>query len=155
MITIKLLASNKEWVDVLIDDEDLKIVGDYYWWVSNKKKYPHLVGRLKTNYKAPKIKMSRLLMNCPQGMVVDHINHNPLDNRKENLRVCTQRENTLNKSKQSNNTSGYTHIFYDKSLSKNKWKICIQRNGKMKHFGVYSSKEDAKIALNLIVNSQL
>lgn len=155
MTTLKLFSSTKKWVDILFDDEDYALVDQYYWWVSDKTNYPNLVGRLKNNYKAPKVKMSRLIMQPVGDFVVDHINRNPLDNRRENLRIVTQAENLLNKSEQSNNTSGERHIFYDKSLSKNKWKICIQRNKKMKHFGVYPTKEDAKNALELIIKTQL
>jgi HNH endonuclease len=44
-------------------------------------------------------RLHRLIMNTPKGLVVDHINHNGLDNRKENLRNCTLAENNQNKRK--------------------------------------------------------
>ena len=159
MKAIEILDSRNTLQSVYIDDVDFDLVNNYIWWIGYCKKspnYPLLRGRLKGSYNAPKIKMSRLIMNFPIGdFVVDHKNRNPLDNRRENLRICTQAENLLNKSEQSNNTSGERHIFYDKSLSKNKWKICIQRNKKIKHFGVYPTKEDAKNALELIIKTQL
>lgn len=43
------------------------------------------------------IKLHRLIMNPSRDMIIDHINHNTLDNRKENLRVCTHSENNKNK----------------------------------------------------------
>lgn len=44
-----------------------------------------------------KLRLHRYIMNCPRNLVVDHINGNALDNRLENLRICTQRENTRNR----------------------------------------------------------
>ena len=55
--------------------------------------------RISNNYVITKkgyIKLHRLITNCPDDKVVDHINHNRLDNRKCNLRVCTQAENAQN-----------------------------------------------------------
>ena len=54
--------------------------------------------------------LHRVIMNCPEGMVVDHKNHNPLDNRKENLRICSYRENGLNRGRPRNNITGYKGV---------------------------------------------
>ena len=43
-------------------------------------------------------KLHRLLMNEPEGLLVDHINRNPYDNRLENLRIVTDRQNARNRS---------------------------------------------------------
>lgn len=67
-----------------------------------------------------------------KGLVVDHINGNPLDNRSENLRVCTQGNNTINKSFISNNTSGFIGVSFDKK--RNKWCAEIRINNKRIHF---------------------
>ena len=42
------------------------------------------------------VKLHRFITDCPVGMVVDHINHDTLDNRKSNLRICTNSENLQN-----------------------------------------------------------
>lgn len=61
----------------------------------------------------------------------DHINRNPLDNRKSNLRECTKRGNSINHSIRKDNTSGTTGVYWNKTTSM--WYAGISRKGKM-HF---------------------
>tara|TARA_R100000995_G_scaffold71191_1_gene39828 strand:+ start:267 stop:914 length:648 start_codon:yes stop_codon:yes gene_type:complete len=53
----------------------------------------------------------RLIMGFPEGMDVDHINGNGLDNRRENLRVCTRSQNAMNKKLRSDSTTGYKGVY--------------------------------------------
>lgn len=69
----------------------------------------------------------------PSGMVIDHINGNPGDNRIENLRCVTQQINLLNKRKQSNNASGITGVGFHKQ--RNKWRATFMN----RHLGVFDS----------------
>lgn len=75
----------------------------------------------------------------PQGSVIDHIDGDSYNNSIENLRLCTQSQNTKNKSKQNNNTTGYTGVVQ----VRNRWKAQIQCNGKRKHLGTFLTPEDA------------
>ena len=74
-------------------------------------------------------------------MHVDHINGNPLDNRKSNLRICTNAENQRNRGVNKNNTSGYKGVCWAKQNKK--WKARIKHNGKLIHLGYYKDKEEA------------
>lgn len=75
------------------------------------------------------ISFHREVMNVENPKIqVDHINGNRLDNRKENLRLCTNQENSFNKYKNSNNTSGFKGVYFDRRDSK--WRSSIQFNGK-------------------------
>lgn len=76
-----------------------------------------------------------------KGIVVDHIDGNSLNNTKVNLRICTQGENTLNKSFVSNNTSGFIGVSYRKD--KNRYDPEIRRNGIRCHLGYTVTLEDA------------
>lgn len=123
--------NNEECARAIIDLEDVKKVKGYKWaysygYARNAKK---------------RVLLHRLIINCPDDMVVDHINRNPLDNRKENLRICTQQQNSMNRSVQSNNTSGVVGVTWDKS--RNKWMAQIKINQKHKTLGHYENIEDA------------
>ena len=120
----------------LIDDADFDLVSKRNWWM--RKGYPSTSNPGKSPRQLP---MHRVIMNPPSGMLVDHINGNPLDNRRENLRLCTLSENNRNVSVQSRSKSGLKGVAW--YSAGNKWKVQIQANGKRTHIGYFSNKEDA------------
>ena len=94
-------SAYKEGKKVLVDDDynydnSIRLLKNGY--VAFKS------GELKDQY------LHRVIMNCPEGKVIDHKNHNPLDNRRENLRICSYRENSLNRGRPKNNTTGYKGV---------------------------------------------
>lgn len=116
------------------DLEDYTKIKDYCWCID-------AYGYVRGNTKKSKIKFHRLITNCSDDMVIDHINHNRADNRKLNLRICSQHENNMNKGIAPNNTSGITGVFWNKKL--NKWGATIGFKGKNIHLGVFDDFEDA------------
>ena len=70
---------------------------------------------------------------------MDHINHNPLDDRITNLRPCTHSENQANKRIQKNNTSGVKGVTWVKS--RNRWQVAVGRKGGF--VGQYKTIEEA------------
>ena len=74
------------------------------------------------------IRLNRFIMDCTDDMVVDHINHNKLDNRRENLRICTSQQNNINMPIRSNNTSGIKGVSWRED--RQKWIARITINGK-------------------------
>ena len=121
----------------LFDLEDYEIIKPYYW--NNKDGY----ASAKDTDNNTTILMSRLIMGLKtkDKKYVDHINHDTYDNRKYNLRVCTNSQNNMNRGLQSNNKSGITGVCWNKN--KNKWEAQIYLNGKHIHLGLYIKKEDA------------
>lgn len=87
------------------------------------------------------IYLHRFLTNCPKGKMVDHINHNPLDNRMCNLRICTNAENLRNKKSYKNSSSKYKGVSWYKRGSK--WAAQIRLNNKKKFLGYFTSEEEA------------
>lgn len=77
-----------------------------------------------------------------ENMVVDHINRDTTDNRKENLRYVNRNESGINKDNMSDNSSGYTGVIFYKN--RNKWVSYISVNGKRKHLGCFPTFEKAK-----------
>lgn len=90
------------------------------------------------------IKMHRFLMDCPNGMEVDHINRNGLDNRKANLRIVTQAINKQNKGIYSNNTSGVPGVYYCvRGRGQRHWHAQITRDKVQRLLGDFLTKEEA------------
>lgn len=85
--------------------------------------------------------LHRIIMNCPEGKQVDHINRNSLDNRRENLRICSRGENAKNRKKGKNNKSGYKGVCQDKKTKK--WVANISFGGKQYYLGLFKTKEKA------------
>lgn len=123
---------NNEIARTMIDLEYVELVKKYKWGLTNH-------GYVFCS--SIRQQLHRFIMNPPEGMVVDHINHNPLDNRRDNLRICTQHENSFNSSISSNNKSGIIGVHFDKE--RNKWQAKIQVNGKTKYLGRYNTLEEA------------
>lgn len=114
------------------DLEDYDKINNYCWYYSNSS-------YVSTTINNKDVKMHRLIMDCPSGLSIDHINHKPHDNRKENLRICTHQENMFNRYR-NDNKSGVTGVYLHKN---NKWIAKIYINGKDIYLGLYEDKNDA------------
>lgn len=77
----------------------------------------------------------------PRGLVVDHINGDVRDNRRKNLRFCTQSQNIFNGKKRKNNTSGLIGVRQVKGTGK--WEAYINKNFKKIHLGSFDTKDEA------------
>ena len=87
---------------IYIDIDDIDKVSKYTWHVRPSYNLNKEVFYVESEIYVSKkerhtIRIHRVITDCPKGMVVDHINHNTLDNRKVNLKVCTQYENSQNR----------------------------------------------------------
>ena len=116
----------------MIDLDDVDRCGDYRWSYDKYVRNTSFVGML-----------HRFIMNCTDddNVVVDHINGNPLDNRKSNLRICNVSQNAMNQKTSTRNKSGHKGIFWDKS--RNKWRATISINKKPVMVGRFDTLEEA------------
>ena len=83
-------------------------------------------------------------MPVPKGMQIDHLDHDRSNNRIENLRLVTHKENGRNISKKKNNTSGITGVRWNKA--RQKWVAQISINKKGIYLGLYNNLLDAVAA---------
>jgi hypothetical protein len=104
------------------------------------------VGLCNDTYRVHKLVAEAFLENPHNKSCIDHIDRNKLNNHISNLRYATNSENQMNRSIQSNNTSGITGVSFHKA--RNKWRAHIQKNGKNIHLGYFESKEEAIEARN-------
>ena len=129
----------------LIDDEDLTLVSGRKWHAMKSRQAIYAA-----TYDAPSqkhMKLHRLITNAPANLCVDHINGDALDNRRCNLRLCTNAENIRNQSRQKNNKSGYNGVIWDKS--RNRWRAQIQANKKNVNLGMFVDIVDAARAYDM------
>lgn len=90
--------------------------------------------------------MHLLIMGKKPGYVVDHINGDPLDNRRKNLQHCKQSQNIQKRGKFKGNNSGYKGVCW--SAGKRKWRATIEANKKSMHLGYFTDKAEAARAYN-------
>ena len=88
--------------------------------------------------------LHRLIVRASPRQRVDHINRNPLDNRKSNLRFCTYSQNASNVGKLKNNTSGFRGVCWQKKSQK--WMASLRINGTIKYLGIFSDINEAALA---------
>lgn len=132
---IKLTNSN---VSVLVDSDDYERLSKMRWRLEQNGRYASV--RSKINQVGFVLLMHRFIMNAPEGVKIDHINGNGLDNRKSNLRFASNSQNGQNQIKRKLQRSGYKGV----SLHKGKWRARIVKttdNGKKEehHIGYFPS----------------
>ena len=120
----------------MFDLEDYDKIKDYCWYESRlSRKYHAVEAHIPDSGKG--IKLHQLIL----GPHADHINRDPMDNRKENLRICSKEENHFNTSIRSDNTSGFIGVSWDKR--KKHWRVRVSVNNKEIYLGGYNNLQDA------------
>ncbi len=123
----------------IIDDDDYDLVKNYKWCAVTHDKGRIFYACAWVNGK--RIKMHKLIMDCPQKMVIDHIDHDGLNNKRENLRQLTKRGNRWNSLPNRNSKSGLKYV----TKFKDKWQSRVMREGKRVFLGNYDTPEEASI----------
>lgn len=133
----------------IIDHQDYDRVSQHPWCVQQyKDKTGH--GRSKVYAKCTinrtQVTLHRFILNATKGTIIDHINGDPLDNRRSNLRITDRKGNAANRPKDrvKKATSKYKGV----SKSKEKWIAKIQINGQGLYLGWFMEETDAALAYN-------
>jgi len=146
-IKVWVHKGRNEFKYALIDDDDYDKLSNYIWRITNtgyaNRKYKSGEKGYK-NHHHRKITMHREIMKCSSGQI-DHINRNRLDNRKSNLRICSQRINCFN-SPTRIATSKFRGVYFDKFCNNKNKRWIAQINisvGKRKNLGYFGTEVDA------------
>ena len=126
----------------LIDEADYESI-QHWKWSSCRKRHTFAVYRAVLEQgKSRRIYLSRFIMQAPSGLFVDHENGDGLDNRRDNLRLCTHTENNRHRCRpQSTNTSGHRGVFWERGAKK--WRAQLSVNNRNVHLGMFLTVEDA------------
>jgi hypothetical protein len=129
--------------EAVIDAADVHLVEGWNWHADVKRNTVY-AGRSGPRPEQRKIHLHRAIMGDPDGLEIDHIDGDGLNNRRANLRAATHGQNQRNRGAQSNNSSGFKGVSWDKPTGK--WRAQIEVNGKNKHLGRYNTPEAAHAA---------
>ena len=95
----------------IIDDEDFEAISKYHWSVHVRNKKAYAKTTIWNQNRRTRVLMHRMILNhSGKESFIDHVNGDSLDNRRENLRLCTHQENCMNRNPQSNSTTGINGV---------------------------------------------
>jgi len=123
----------------LVDDADYEWLNQWKWCANKAKSCIYAARTWRENGKKITRRLHTEIMGKKEGLEIDHINGNKLDNRKENLRFVTRRQNMQNL--HTIRASKYPGVGWHNHNKK--WRARIKTNGKEKLLGYYTNEEDA------------
>lgn len=140
MIEVPLVGRHGSGKVALIDDEDADRVLQYRWSLHPAKGYA--VSALGRSWKHGQVYLHRFVLNAKPGdPQVDHWDKDRLNCQKANLRSATVSQNNRNCALYRSNTSGLKGVYQSRKTGR--WIAQISVNGKTKHLGSFTRKEDA------------
>jgi len=127
----------------LIDMEDYPEISKHRWCYSHGRAMRNSLG----DEPAQRTLMHRQILNAPDGVEVDHIDGNPLNNSRANLRLATNLQNARNRGVRNDSSTGSKSVYYTPRVKRGKpWAASIRIHGKLIHLGVFHTKEEAELA---------
>lgn len=128
----------------IVDEADYNWLMQWRWWPqSDGYAYRHSYAPNDAGYMkySGVVLMHRIIMDTPKGMDTDHINRNPLDNRRCNLRITDRTQNNFNSGVHVNNTSGHRGVSWNKRTKS--WRAYIGGSKGRVELGRFKNIEDA------------
>ena len=141
---VEIVCNSKHGLHkIFIDINDYSKIKKYKWRILKGR---HTFYAITTLNKSP-VRMHRLILNVKDRKVfVDHVDNNGLNNKKSNLRTCTDQQNKYNANKHALCSSSLKGVSWYKRDKK--WSASITINGKKKHLGLFDSEIEAAKAYN-------
>jgi len=131
---------NSKYGDILIDDCDYDLVKDYNWHCAKSRNTFYAV----SVFKNKKIKMHRFILSPKSSEIIDHINGNGLDNRRNNLRIVTASQNRMNCGSYKGTSSIYKGVTYREEYKK--WVSGVRFKGVRYNLGTFDNEIAAAVA---------
>jgi len=130
----------KKGEEIFVDDSDYEEMNKHLWYC-DKKGYATRAGKAFENKRRTTVSMHREIMDAPEGMVVDHINHETLDNQRKNLRVCSSADNMKNIRSKQGTVLGVRWREFSQ-----RWIANIKIDGQLIHLGTFIEFDEALAA---------
>lgn len=125
----------------IVEPRDFEEISKYMWCAKSNRRAYVAVRFVIGNNCGPTVYMHRQLLNPPKDKLVDHINRNPLDNRRANLRPATKSQNNMNRCGRRGTSSKYKGVSWYKA--KKCWRAMIQTEKKNIFLGYFESEVEA------------
>ena len=133
----------------LVDNVDFEHLNQFRWFPVRRRKVTYAGRSVWSDTKQqPRVVLMHCdLMNPPPKLMVDHQDHNGLNNQRSNLRICSNSENLCNRPKPCHNTSGYKGVIINHK--RNAIYGRIRKNGIEYHLGTFQTVEEAARAYDV------
>jgi len=141
MTNVPLYGTDKV---AIVDDEDAGRVLQWEWYLHSDywTEYAHR-WEYDANGKRIRITLHHYILPNSEGRMIDHMNHNGLDNRKANLRIATPSQSNANRKKWGGTSSKYKGVSLRTGKKTKPWAAYIRTNYNLKHLGFYATEEEA------------
>src|SRR3990167_1985734 len=133
----------------IISDEDYTQLAQHKWrvYINSGKLYAARWEKGKTMKTRKHIKMHQVIMNPLKGLIVDHIDGDGLNNRRDNLRIVSNRQNTINRRKSVGTSSQFKGVYKAKNTIK--WRSYIKTNNRQIYLGMFDTEHQAALVYDL------
>lgn len=156
MTSIRIPLGSRKYPNrvALIDDRDVSLIAPFHWTIQKSYCGADLFYAFRYVYepntgKRQRLLMHRVILDAPDGVLVDHINGDGLDNRRSNLRLATHRQNHANRQSPIRNKTGYIGV----AVSRNGTRFrgyAIMDDGQVCHSASFGSPTDAARAADVL-----
>ncbi len=136
---VELKLTQGQWA--LLAEQDYYKIKMYRWYAGYHGRTFYAQTQVTIQGRRKTVRMQQLLLPCPSGFTIDHIDGDGLNNLKNNLRLATQMQNCHNRIARLHNVSGYRGVWW--SISHKSWIAYIGINGSRKHLGYFKSVGEA------------
>lgn len=120
----------------VIDDVDADIIAPYKWWAVKSRSADRWYAATKIGGR--RIWMHALLTTYP---MTDHRDCDGLNNRRGNLRSCTNAQNCQNRRKGSRASSQFKGVYWNRATET--WRACVRKSKKLHYLGTFYTEEAA------------